>query len=200
MTTSLASTTMAFTPPSTLSRPRTMPLHATLTADELSTMDKDAQLKVLGVEEEKLALGIDVDEILEFIGTRDDLVEKFQTDIPKFSPSEIETEVDKFLMDGEQLDLYIKYSQRKREDPNWEPQYAPERTPVQKVVGFVSEYGIYVIFGILFKDTVTNYMDTHGGLPDWVPSFGVGGGGGEAADVLVSSALDGIHHLSNTLM
>jgi len=45
-------------------------LHATLTADELSTMSKDEQLKVLGVDtEEKLALGIDPDEVLEFLGT-----------------------------------------------------------------------------------------------------------------------------------
>jgi hypothetical protein len=45
-------------------------LHATLTADELSTMGKEEQLKVLGVDsEEKLALGIDPDEVLEFLGT-----------------------------------------------------------------------------------------------------------------------------------
>ena len=46
-----------------------MPLHATLTADELNAMSKDEQFKILGVEEEKLALGIDPDEVLEYIGT-----------------------------------------------------------------------------------------------------------------------------------
>jgi hypothetical protein len=45
-------------------------LHATLTAEELSTMDKAEQLKALGVDsEERLALGIDPDEVLEFLGT-----------------------------------------------------------------------------------------------------------------------------------
>lgn len=45
-------------------------LHATLTADDLSTMDKADQLNILGVEsEEKLALGIEPGEVLEFIGT-----------------------------------------------------------------------------------------------------------------------------------
>lgn len=44
---------------------------ATMTADELNTMSKSEQLvTLLGVDdEEKLALGIDPDEVLEFIGT-----------------------------------------------------------------------------------------------------------------------------------
>lgn len=45
------------------------PLRATLTADELATKSKSEQLQILGVEEEKLALGIDADEVLEFLGT-----------------------------------------------------------------------------------------------------------------------------------
>ena len=160
------------------------PLHATMTADELSTISKSEQLKILGVEEEKLALGIDPDEVLEFIGTRDDLIAKFKEDIPKFSDAEVSAEVDKFLMDGEMLDLWIKYQQRIREDPNWEPQYAPEEGPVAKVVNFVSQYAIWIIGGILLKDTVTAYMAKNGG------------GEGEA-DVLVSSALDGVHQMTN---
>jgi len=47
------------------------PLQATMTADELNTMSKSEQfVTLLGVDdEEKLALGIDPDEVLEFIGT-----------------------------------------------------------------------------------------------------------------------------------
>jgi len=46
-------------------------LQATMTADELNTMSKSEQyVTLLGVDdEEKLALGIDPDEVLEFIGT-----------------------------------------------------------------------------------------------------------------------------------
>ena len=40
-----------------------------MTADELDGMSRSEQLKVLGVEESKLAMGIDPDEVLEFIGT-----------------------------------------------------------------------------------------------------------------------------------
>ena len=170
-------------------RPTMQPLHATMTADELSTISKSEQLKVLGVEEEKLALGIDADEVLEFIGTRDDLVAKFKVDIPKFSESEVQAEVDKLLMDGEMLDLWIKYQQRITEDPNWEPQYAPEATPFQKVVNFTSQYAIWIIGGILLKDIVSDYLPKNGGE-----------GAGDAADVLVSSALEGLHQMTNMVV
>lgn len=52
-----------------VSRCAPSPLRATLTADELATKSKSEQLQILGVEEEKLALGIDPDEVLEFLGT-----------------------------------------------------------------------------------------------------------------------------------
>jgi hypothetical protein len=45
------------------------PLKATLTAEELTEMSKEQQLEALGVKEEELALGIDADEVLQFIGT-----------------------------------------------------------------------------------------------------------------------------------
>ena len=55
--------------PATYISGRPAPLSATLTADELSEMSKEEQLDVLGVKEEELALGIDADEVLQFIGT-----------------------------------------------------------------------------------------------------------------------------------
>ena len=51
------------------------------------------------------------------------------------------------------------------------------------------------------KDVVTEYMDKNGiEMPSFAGFGGEIGGGEAAADVLVSSALDGIHHLSNTLV
>jgi len=113
---------------------------------------------------EKLALGIDPDEVLEYIGTREDLVVKFQNDIPKFTPEEVVVEVDKFLLDGEMLDLMIKYSQRKKEDPEWEPKYAEvDDSPFNAVVNFVSQYAIWIVGGILLKDVVVGIMNKNAG-------------------------------------
>jgi len=162
-------------------------------------MTKEEQIDRLGIdnEEEQLACGIDVDEVLEFIGTREDLITKFQTDIPSFSLTQAAEAADSFLMDGEMLDLYIKYSQRKAEDPNWEPVYAEEdNSPVAQVVNFVSQYAIYIVGGILVKDVVTGFMEKNG-----ISIGGFGADAGGDAEVLVSSTMDAVHHhLTNTLV
>ena len=146
------------------------------------------------MEEEKLALGIDPDEVLEFLGTREDLITKFQTDIPSFSRTDAENEVDKFLMDGEMLDIYIKYNQRKAEDPDWEPMYAPQDNSFfRQAVDFVSQYGFYVVLGVLAKDIIDGYINKGGA------DSATAGGGEGTADVLVSSIPDVMHQIANTL-
>lgn len=98
--------------------------------------------------------------------SREDLISKFQSDIPKLSADRTlaESEVDKFLLDGEMLDLYIKYSQRKREDPTWEPQYAPEdNSPIGKIASFASQYAIWIVGGLVLKDVITNFMSKSDG-------------------------------------
>ena len=117
-----------------------------------------------------------------------------------------EKEVDKLLMDGEMLDLYIKYSQRKAEDPNWEPIMPREESPVQKVIGFISQYAIYLVGGFLLKDVVVGIAKKNDvELPSWLdggntvlPSESIGdvAASGAAADTLVSS----VHHLGDHIM
>ena len=53
------------------------------------------------------------------ISRLDDLIAKFEADLPSYSLDN--AAADSFLMDGELLNLYIKYSQCKLEDPDWEP-------------------------------------------------------------------------------
>lgn len=94
------------------------------------------------------------------------MISKFQSDIPKLSADRTlaESEVDKFLLDGEMLDLYIKYSQRKREDPTWEPKYAPEdNSPIGKIASFASQYAIWIVGGLVLKDVITNFMSKSDG-------------------------------------
>ena len=124
--------------------------------------------------------------------SREDLVNKFQQDLPNLSSTEIQSEVDKFLMDGEMLDMYIKYNQRKAEDPDWEPMYAPENnSPLRKAVDFVSQYGFYVVLGVLAKDIIDGYMKKG--------DAGGAAAGGDAVDTLVSSVpTDVMHQITNT--
>jgi hypothetical protein len=130
-----------------------------------------------------------------FQNSREDLITKFQTDIPSFSRTDAEKEVDKFLMDGEMLDIYIKYNQRKAEDPDWEPMYAPQDNSFfRQAVDFVSQYGFYVVLGVLAKDIIDGYINKGG-----ADSAGAGAGGEGTADVLVSSIPDVMHQIANTL-
>ena len=127
--------------------------------------------------------------------SREDLVNKFQQDLPNLSSTELQTEVDKFLMDGEMLDMYIKYNQRKAEDPDWEPMYAPENnSPLRKAVDFVSQYGFYVVLGVLAKDIIDGYVKKGDA------GAAAAAAGGDAVDTLVSSVpTDVMHHMTNTL-
>mmetsp|Transcript_15266 Transcript_15266/g.24965 ORF Transcript_15266/g.24965 Transcript_15266/m.24965 type:complete len:143 (-) Transcript_15266:458-886(-) len=129
-------------------------------------------------------------EIIHVFSSREDLVTKFQEDLPNLSSADLQAEVDKFLMDGEMLDMYIKYNQRKAEDPDWEPMYAPENnSPLRKVVDFVSQYGFYLVLGVLAKDIIDGYIKKGSDA----------GAGGEAVDTLVSSVPDVLHQITDTL-
>ncbi len=93
------------------------------------------------------------------------------------------------------LDIFIKYNQRKAEDPDWEPLYAPENnSPFRKAVDFISQYGFYVVLGVLAKDIVDGYIQKGGDA-----AGGAASAGGEAVDTLVSSVPDVMHEITNTL-
>jgi hypothetical protein len=128
-------------------------------------MSRTEQYQLFGVEsEDQLALGIDVDDVLEYIGTKTDIMTKFSTDLPHLATATNEQEVNKFLLDGEMLDVMIKYEQRKREDPSWEPsQYSSKgnESPITKVINFVSQYVVYVVGAILVKDVVEVIMNKY---------------------------------------
>ena len=72
---------------------------------------------IIGVEPEKLALGINPDDFLEWVGTKEQLMQKFQADYPKFSAERVEEEVDRFMMDSESVNMYIRYLQDRKANP-----------------------------------------------------------------------------------
>ena len=99
-------------------------------------------------------------------------------------------------MDGEMLDIYIKYNQRKAEDPDWEPMYAPQDNSfLRQAADFFSQYGFYFILAVLAKDIFDGYIKK-GGADGADAAVS---GAGEAADVLVSSIPDVMHQIANTL-
>ncbi len=85
------------------------------------------------------------------------------------------------------LDLWIKYGQRKKEDPNWEPEYAEEdNSPFAVFSRIVGTYAIWIVGGLLVKDLVTGYFNKQNG-------------GGEEIAVAANTIVDAIHQFSSTL-
>jgi hypothetical protein len=100
--------------------------------------------ELLGLQEGQLALGVKPEEVYQYIGTyvvdtyrycreessthvflflfkksREELVSKTLADIPALSREMAETEVDKFLMDCEMVNMYIQYGKEVEKDPNF---------------------------------------------------------------------------------
>lgn len=58
---------------------------------------------------------------------RDDLIKKMEGDFKSFSPERVEKEVDKFMMDAEGVNMYIRYLKDKEENPGKYAQQALEQ-------------------------------------------------------------------------
>lgn len=93
-------------------------------ADEDETSENDFGSKMptvydrLGFEEEKIGLGINPSEVLQWLGNRDAIVAKFTDDNKGMDPERIQTEVDKFMMDREMVEAFIAYEKRKSDPRN----------------------------------------------------------------------------------
>merc|ERR1712157_218619 len=86
------------------------------TSDFPSALEKSPEVSVydkLGFSEEQIALGVDPDDVLEWLGTKDDLLTKFVGDNPQFDDERAETEVMKFMMDAEMVNKYIAFEKEK---------------------------------------------------------------------------------------
>eukprot|EP00566_Odontella_aurita_P017039 CAMPEP_0113532504 /NCGR_PEP_ID=MMETSP0015_2-20120614/4096_1 /TAXON_ID=2838 /ORGANISM="Odontella" /LENGTH=250 /DNA_ID=CAMNT_0000431473 /DNA_START=298 /DNA_END=1050 /DNA_ORIENTATION=+ /assembly_acc=CAM_ASM_000160 len=71
----------------------------------------------LGWKEEDVSVGIKPEDILQYIGTRADLLAKIKSDNPSFSAEQLEEETDRFILDPEMVDFYIEYLKRKEANP-----------------------------------------------------------------------------------
>ncbi len=61
------------------------------------------------------------------LSRRDDLIKKMEADFKSFSPERVEKEVNKFMMDAEGVNMYIRYLKDKEENPGKYAQQALEQ-------------------------------------------------------------------------
>jgi len=79
--------------------------------------------------------------------SREDLIQKTLTDIPKLDRSEAEIEVDKFLLDAEMINLYIRFGKEVEKNPDFAvPQQAEQEEGFSPITAALSVYIAYVFF------------------------------------------------------
>lgn len=80
----------------------------------------------LGFEEENLAIGIDEKEVLQWLGTKEDIVNRFMADNKGMEKEKAEEEVSKFMLDAEMVNSFIAY-EKKKSDPKFLREQAEEQ-------------------------------------------------------------------------
>merc|ERR1712176_241561 len=95
-----------------------------------------------GLPEDKVAIGVNMTEVLNYLGTREDLISKAMDDIKSFDRKKAEDEIDKFMLDSEMVALFIEYKKRKEENPNLV--IPPE--PTEGLFSFRNIVGAYLVY------------------------------------------------------
>lgn len=136
------------------------------------TSDEDDIYEKIGFSKDNVALGIDANEVYEYLGGREELIAKFQKDCPHFDTARASLEVDKFLMDAEMVNAVIAYQKRRRKaiaagsDLPTEPQKLDP----------VTEYGTYALFiggGVGIAEAKSAFIDHAENFPfeNFIHSF-----------------------------
>jgi hypothetical protein len=97
----------------------------------------------IGIEKEALALGVDVDAVATYIGSKEGLIDRTLADIPSFTRAQAEAEVDKFLLDAEALNMMIQFNKMKAEDPDF---VVPETDQDEGLFSFRNVVALYLVY------------------------------------------------------
>jgi hypothetical protein len=139
----------------TLRTPSSSSRHMYFAEEQVQTeTDGETIYDKIGFPEDKIALGIDPNQVAEWIGNRDTLIAKFQEDNEEMDTERINLEVDKFMMDAELVNYYIDYQKKKAS--GWVEE---QKNPPPSILTIIlSGYIAFVVFnslkGIFFKSEV----------------------------------------------
>merc|ERR1711862_913792 len=117
----------------------------------------------LGFSEDEIAIGVDPEEVLEWLGTKEQLTAKFLKDNPQFDDERVSTEISRFMLDAEMVDKYIQFERRKK-DPLAIRQEAEESLSDPSVWG---TYAAWIIGGIGFALVKNLYIEPKYASGEW---------------------------------
>jgi len=121
----------------------------------------------IGVELDDLAIGINATEFLEWVGTRNDLMKKMEADFKSLSSERVEKEVDKFLMDAEGVNMYIRYLKDKKENPAKYANRALEEELSLSNPKTLATYGAWLVGGVSFGYFRKEFIDPKFESGEW---------------------------------
>jgi len=114
----------------------------------------------LGLREDQVAIGVNVTEALQWVGTREDMVQKVMDDMKLKNRTKAEEEADKFFMDEEMVILYIEYQKAKAENPDLKIP-GEEDQGLFSFNNIVSAYLLYLVADFAYG----KYKETFGDTP-----------------------------------
>jgi len=145
----------------------------------------------LGIKQDEIALGIDANEVFQWLGTRDDIIGKFMKDNKKMEQEQAEAEIKRFMMDAEMVNAFIAY-EKKKADPNFirdsvEEQFSDPAT--------LSTYAIWISGGIGFAYVKNRIIEPKYASGEWeeirlkLPQFDFGKAAVDSVAQVVDSAV-----------
>lgn len=155
----------------------------------------------IGVSKDELAIGVDATEFLQWIGSKQELTDKFVRDNKGMSEENALEEVSKFMMDAEMVNAYIKFERDKVENP---PDLKAEAEQTLSDPKTILTYAAWLIGGGSFGYIRKNIIEPKYASGEWeeihiqLPTP-AGFGKSEAADAVQSVAAL-FHHTTDGSM
>eukprot|EP00555_Chaetoceros_dichaeta_P000185 CAMPEP_0198276400 /NCGR_PEP_ID=MMETSP1447-20131203/65291_1 /TAXON_ID=420782 /ORGANISM="Chaetoceros dichaeta, Strain CCMP1751" /LENGTH=235 /DNA_ID=CAMNT_0043971347 /DNA_START=79 /DNA_END=786 /DNA_ORIENTATION=+ len=145
----------------------------------------------MGIKEEEIAIGIDANEVFQWLGTREDITGRFMRDNKKMEPEQAEAEIKRFMMDAEMVNAFIAY-EKKKADPNFirdsvEAEFSDPAT--------LSTYATWILGGIGFAYVKNRIIEPKFASGEWdeirlkLPQFDFGKAAVDSVAQVVDSAV-----------
>jgi len=117
---------------------------ASMTAETVDDVDPYV---AIGISQNELGIGVDAKDVLKWIGSKQELVDKFVRDNKGMSEDRADAEVMKFYMDAEMVNAYIKFEQDKVLNP---PNYKEEAEQNLSDPKTIATYAAWLVGGASF--------------------------------------------------
>jgi hypothetical protein len=118
----------------------------------------------IGVTKEELAIGVDATEFLQWIGSKQELADKFVRDNKGMTEERALSEVSKFMMDAEMVNAYIKFERDKVENP---PDRKAEAEQTLSDPRTIATYAAWLIGGGSFGYIRKNIIEPKFASGEW---------------------------------